>query len=76
MLKLTVGGGLTFVGINIYMQNEQFYESWVMPVFRRLDPETAHNLAVTAAKYRLVPKAAIKESKLLVSSILWSTILC
>ncbi|XP_064118696.1 dihydroorotate dehydrogenase (quinone), mitochondrial-like isoform X2 [Macrobrachium nipponense] len=69
VLKLTVGGGVTFVGINIYMQNEKFYETWVMPVFRRLDPETAHNMAVMAAKYHLVPKTKIKDSKLLESQV-------
>lgn len=69
VLKLSVGGGVTFVGINIYMQNEKFYETWVMPVFRRLDPETAHNMAVIAAKYHLVPKTKIKDSKLLESQV-------
>lgn len=67
VIKLSIGGTVVFVGINFYFKNEKFYDTWVMPIFHSVDPETAHNLAVMAAKYNLVPEAKLKESKLLVS---------
>ncbi|ROT70312.1 putative dihydroorotate dehydrogenase (quinone), mitochondrial [Penaeus vannamei] len=65
VIKLSIGGTVVFVGINFYFKNEKFYDTWVMPIFHSVDPETAHNLAVMAAKYNLVPEAKLKESKLL-----------
>ncbi|XP_037780154.1 dihydroorotate dehydrogenase (quinone), mitochondrial-like [Penaeus monodon] len=65
VIKLSVGGTVVFVGISLYFKNEKFYDTWVMPIFHSVDPETAHNLAVMAAKYNLVPEAKLKKSKLL-----------
>ncbi|KAK4293098.1 hypothetical protein Pmani_034173 [Petrolisthes manimaculis] len=65
IIKVGVGGAITFVSLNIYFQNDKFYDNLVMPVFRHLDPEMAHSLAVTAAKYKLIPQFKLEESKLL-----------
>ncbi|KAK7068326.1 hypothetical protein SK128_016645 [Halocaridina rubra] len=69
VVNLAVGGGIAFVGINIYMKNEKFYDSYIMPLFHKLDPETAHQVAIAAAKYNLVPTTSIKQSNILVSVI-------
>lgn len=66
IIRVGIGGALTFGGISMYFQNEKFYDSWVIPLLHKLDPETAHNLAVKAAKYNLVREVKLKESKLLV----------
>ncbi|KAK8389178.1 hypothetical protein O3P69_020860 [Scylla paramamosain] len=70
LIKVATGGTLVFAGINIYYQNEKFYNSWVMPLLLSLDAETAHTLAVKAAQYRLVPEAKLRESHLLRSKLL------
>ncbi|KAK3857283.1 hypothetical protein Pcinc_036462 [Petrolisthes cinctipes] len=69
IIKVGVGGAITFVSLNIYFQNDKFYDNLVMPVFRHLDPEMAHSLAVTAAKYKLIPQFKLEESKLLGSLV-------
>ncbi|KAL8588251.1 hypothetical protein ACOMHN_057969 [Nucella lapillus] len=53
------GGVLTFFGISLYRGDEKFYEQIAMPMMRLLDPETAHNFSITAAKYNLVPRSRI-----------------
>lgn len=70
IIQVGVGGAMVFVGLNMYFKNEKFYDSWVMPLFHCLDPETAHKLAVKAAKYKLVPECKLKESKLLECRVL------
>ncbi|XP_042209309.1 dihydroorotate dehydrogenase (quinone), mitochondrial-like isoform X2 [Homarus americanus] len=70
IFKVAVGGGVVFAGINVYFKNEKFYDTWIMPVFSLLDPETSHTLAVTAAKYNLVSEVKLRESKLLACSVL------
>ncbi|KAG0721746.1 Dihydroorotate dehydrogenase (quinone), mitochondrial [Chionoecetes opilio] len=65
LIKVGTGGTLVFASVNIYHQNEKFYNTWVMPLLLSLDPETAHTLAVKAAKYHLVPEAKLRESHLL-----------
>ncbi|CAL4064423.1 unnamed protein product [Meganyctiphanes norvegica] len=70
VIGLSAAGSLIFCGINIYFKNEKFYENTIMPLFHRLDPETAHNMAVWAAKYNLVPETKIKENKTLITSVL------
>lgn len=75
LVKIGIGGALAFAGINIYNQNEKFYDTWVMPLLLSLDPERAHTLAVKAAQYKLVPEAKLKESRLLVSSYTLSCLL-
>ncbi|KAK8747332.1 hypothetical protein OTU49_016753, partial [Cherax quadricarinatus] len=70
ILKVGIGGTLAFGGISIYFKNEKFYDSLVMPMLHKLEPETAHNVAVMAAKYNLVPEVNLKESELLESRVL------
>ncbi|XP_045609281.1 dihydroorotate dehydrogenase (quinone), mitochondrial isoform X2 [Procambarus clarkii] len=70
IIRVGIGGALTFGGISMYFQNEKFYDSWVIPLLHKLDPETAHNLAVKAAKYNLVREVKLKESKLLETRVL------
>eukprot|EP00057_Strongylocentrotus_purpuratus_P034198 XP_794275.3 PREDICTED: dihydroorotate dehydrogenase (quinone), mitochondrial [Strongylocentrotus purpuratus] len=59
------GGGVLFVGINIANGNEKFYRDFVMPVFRWVDPERAHVLAVKAAAWGLVPRSKYKDPPIL-----------
>ena len=66
LIKLSIGGSLCFFGTGVYRENEKFYDNILMPFFRTFNPETAHQLAIQAAKYNLVPKAKLKESKILV----------
>lgn len=54
-----------FGGISIYQGNERFYREIAMPLVQLMDPETAHNLAVTALKWGLVPKQRTEDSNLL-----------
>ncbi|XP_063858878.1 uncharacterized protein LOC135099994 isoform X1 [Scylla paramamosain] len=67
-LRVGTGGGLCFCGINVYFKNDKFYDDWVMPLFGRLEPETAYAVAQKAAKYNLVSKEKLQESRLLVST--------
>ncbi|XP_069124099.1 dihydroorotate dehydrogenase (quinone), mitochondrial-like isoform X2 [Argopecten irradians] len=53
---MVIGGSLTFVGIETISGGEKFYREVIMPSFRVLDAETAHKLAVKAAKYKMVPR--------------------
>lgn len=64
-VRVGMGGGLCFCGINMYFKNEKFYDDWVMPLFKRMEPETAHVMAKKAAKYNLVPVSKLEESRLL-----------
>ncbi|XP_794275.4 dihydroorotate dehydrogenase (quinone), mitochondrial [Strongylocentrotus purpuratus] len=59
------GGAVLFVGINIANGNEKFYRDFVMPVFRWVDPERAHVLAVKAAAWGLVPRSKYKDPPIL-----------
>lgn len=45
-----------FIGINIYKNNENFYDNLLMPFVHLFDPESCHRLAVFACKYRLFPR--------------------
>lgn len=67
-LRVGTGGGLCFCGINVYFKNDKFYDDWVMPLFGRLEPETAYAVAQKAAKYNLVSKEKLQQSRLLVST--------
>ncbi|CAL1539972.1 unnamed protein product [Lymnaea stagnalis] len=50
------GGIVIFAGLNLYRGTEKFYEEIAMPMFRMLGAETAHNLSITLAKYKIVPR--------------------
>lgn len=67
VFRVGAGGGLCFCGINMYFKNDKFYDDWVMPLFSRMEPETAYAVAQQAAKYNLVSKSKLQESRLLVS---------
>ncbi|KAK8747186.1 hypothetical protein OTU49_016668 [Cherax quadricarinatus] len=69
VFRVGAGGGLCFCGINMYFKNEKFYDDWVMPIFNRMEPETAHAVAQQAAKYKLVSKEKLQESRLLTSPV-------
>lgn len=66
---LLTGGTLTFVGHCIYSGNEKFYQDFVMPWIRVIDPETTHNIAVMLAKYRFVPKQKKPDPPILHTSL-------
>ncbi|CAF1596711.1 unnamed protein product, partial [Didymodactylos carnosus] len=55
-LKTWTGGGLIFVGMNIYWGSERFYENVLMPFFRLFDAENVHRLSILLTKYNLVPQ--------------------
>lgn len=38
-----------------------------MPIIHLLPPETSHNLAVIASKYKLIPSSKYKDDEILVS---------
>lgn len=66
-MAIVIGGGTVFYGIYaLYSGNEKMYQNIVMPVVKLLDAETAHCLAVTAAKYKLVPSPRIPDPACLV----------
>ena len=68
ILRVGAGGGVCFCGLNLYFKNEKFYDDWVMPVLRKLDPATASKMTLKAAQYDLIPKSKLAESNILVSN--------
>lgn len=55
LLGVTSGATVIFAGISLYQGNEKFYNNICMPMIRLVDPETAHRVAIVAAKFGLVP---------------------
>ncbi|CAG2104022.1 unnamed protein product [Medioppia subpectinata] len=56
-LAIAVGGSITFAGISLYKGNDKFYREAVMPLIHTvMDAETAHTLAIKAAKFGFVPR--------------------
>ncbi|XP_011143742.2 uncharacterized protein LOC105185731 isoform X2 [Harpegnathos saltator] len=49
--------------------NEKFYRDIIIPLVQLVDPEIAHNLAVTVLKWGLVPQQKMKDSNLLHTNI-------
>jgi len=47
---------ITASGLIVYTIADKFYEPVLKPALQLLDPETAHDLAIFAAKHGLVPK--------------------
>ncbi|BFZ13211.1 hypothetical protein BsWGS_16250 [Bradybaena similaris] len=64
------GGVALFAGINLYRGNEKFYEEIAMPLFHLLPPETAHNLSIKLAKFKIVPRAQTLDSPSL-KTVVW-----
>lgn len=50
-----------FSAVNIYQENEKFYEKFLLPLVHSLDPELAHNIAVKACKYGLIKESKFKD---------------
>ncbi|KAL0118169.1 hypothetical protein PUN28_009083 [Cardiocondyla obscurior] len=70
LFAVTSSAVALFGGISLYQGNEKFYTDVAMPVVQLINPEIAHNLAVKALKYGLVPKQRTEDSKLLKTTML------
>jgi len=70
LFTVTSSAVALFGGISLYQGNERFYSEVTIPLMQLLDPETAHNLAVKALKWGLIPKQKIEDSNLLQTTIL------
>lgn len=66
---VTIGGFGAYGSISIYKGNQAFYKDYVVPLIHLLDPEQAHNFAVFAGKYRLLPRSNYIDPDLLVRTI-------
>ena len=66
---VTCSGTAMFAGLNIYQGNEKFYREVAMPLLRFIEPETAHNLALTALKWGLVPKNKSEDCGILKTTV-------
>jgi dihydroorotate dehydrogenase len=69
MAVVACGAVGAFTAMSIYNENEQFYDDFLMPMIHMLDPETSHNVALTACKYKLFPKSKFKDLPSLVCII-------
>ncbi|XP_067001996.2 dihydroorotate dehydrogenase (quinone), mitochondrial isoform X3 [Anabrus simplex] len=59
---LVCSGGLSvFSALSIYNGSEPFHEKFVLPLVHKLDPETSHNIALTAAKFGLIGQSKFKD---------------
>lgn len=58
-----------FSSLNIYQNNENFYDNVILPVLFKFDAETAHNIAMWAAKYKLFPKSSYTDPPQLASQL-------
>ncbi|KAJ8918905.1 hypothetical protein NQ315_016807 [Exocentrus adspersus] len=65
LLYVTVAGYGAFSIISLYKGDEKFYRNYIMPVIHLLEPEKAHNLAVFASRYRLIPKSRYQDPEML-----------
>ncbi|XP_046989083.1 dihydroorotate dehydrogenase (quinone), mitochondrial isoform X2 [Schistocerca americana] len=68
---LLVSGGAAgmFVALNIFQENEIFYEKFLMPALHKVDPEFSHNFAVTVSKYGFVLRSKYKDPDTLSTSL-------
>uniref|UniRef100_A0A1B6DRI4 Dihydroorotate dehydrogenase (quinone), mitochondrial n=1 Tax=Clastoptera arizonana TaxID=38151 RepID=A0A1B6DRI4_9HEMI len=60
-LYVCSGGIGVFSALNIYQENEKFYEQVLVPVSHLLNPETSHNFSILALKYNLLPRSRYKD---------------
>ena len=67
MFGVTIGGCVAFAGLNVWNCNEDFFRDFVMPITARIEPESAHKLAVIAMKYCVIRKQAQPEPDTLVT---------
>ncbi|XP_034253291.1 dihydroorotate dehydrogenase (quinone), mitochondrial-like [Thrips palmi] len=69
MAAVCSGGTFVFAGYNIYHGNEKFYDDILIPLSHRLNPETAHNVAVQASKFNLIPHSRFKDPECLKTNV-------
>lgn len=68
MLAVGSCGGLIFGGLLFHRNDERFFSNFAMPLTRLLfDAETAHEIAIFACKYQILPKNNFTDPKSLVS---------
>ncbi|XP_059472910.1 dihydroorotate dehydrogenase (quinone), mitochondrial [Neocloeon triangulifer] len=70
LVLVSAGGFGAFSALSIYNENEDFYDNIFMPLVRKLDPETSHNLAIAACKYKLFPKSRFVDPSSLQTKVL------
>nr|XP_018897326.1 PREDICTED: dihydroorotate dehydrogenase (quinone), mitochondrial [Bemisia tabaci] len=66
---VSTGGFTTFSALNIYNENEKYYENFIVPLMHKVSPETAHNLTIKALKYGLIPKSKFVDPPSLVTGV-------
>lgn len=71
LAAVSTGSFALFSSINIYQNNENFYNNVLLPILFKFDAETAHNIAMLAAKYKLLPKSSYVDPPQL-SAQLWN----
>ena len=76
MLLVAIGGGACFSGINMWNGNEKFYNDYIMPLIKHVDPERSHRLAVLVMKYCLIRKEQEPDPPTLVCYIFIFTFSC
>lgn len=56
-LLVVSGIGTTFIGgYSYYKNDEKFFDTFFMPTMRLFDAERAHELAVMACKWKILPR--------------------
>lgn len=69
MASVCTGAVAVFTGYNVYYGNEKFYDGIIIPLSHCFDPETAHNIAVQAAKFNLIPPSHFKDPDCLATRV-------
>lgn len=69
LLLVSGGAASVFVALNIFQENEVFYEKFLMPALHKVDPEFSHNFAVTVSKYGFVWRSKYKDPDTLSTSL-------
>lgn len=69
LLGVTGGATIIFTGFALYQGNEKFYKNVAMPLVRLIDPEVAHRLAVTSAKFGIIPTQKTTDPPVLRTSL-------
>jgi dihydroorotate dehydrogenase len=63
---VTAGAFGAFSAISMYKGNEKFFDSILMPLMHRLNPETSHKIAIIASKYGLFSRSSYEDPVTLV----------
>ncbi|ETN66131.1 dihydroorotate dehydrogenase [Anopheles darlingi] len=64
LIKVTGLGAAVFSGYSLCRGDEKFYNNVFMPVVRMIPPETAHDLAVLAVKWKLFRPPTVDTERL------------